>query len=316
MENQIKKKVLTWETHTDGKTGSFKCKLNQDTVLSTIISGTTKDGKPYSYPAFITDELSGNIIWLDAIEGKFSKSLRIVLDSGNGYVQLDLQLNSKNLNAILSPILTLGKDFYKGSISIKHVLIHKDKEGKLIMSKDGSKAQPKRFIFMSQNGQNIKHFYSQENPKPQEIAWVKGLNGFDDSKEIVFWVNKIHKLQEALIKAKVALPLSYGSMIYTSAESQFFKIISPEALEAGNELYKAKRDTFQYINSSGSSKSSNDFFSDDAYKAPSQVESSHKSVASKLSSEALENEYLNTNDDDIFGDSSIDSDVMSDDLPF
>jgi hypothetical protein len=258
------KKILTWETHNDNNNGRFKCRLKNPTKMSQLISGTKQDGTPYSFHAYITQTVRGEIVWVDYIKSDFGNKLRVVLKEENGINQIDFDYDSKNLSSIIGAFLTLGKELLGSRLEFNYIILTKDKSGKPILSKAG-KPSSKRYVLIGVDGQNVKPYYNVDNPKPKAIEWVKNAKGdWDDSKEIIFWTTKIVAIQESLLKKKVAFPLSYNSLTYTSVESEFYKVVDSQLRETGNDLYKAQRNQYEYVNQSSSSKkSSSDFFSDE-----------------------------------------------------
>lgn len=254
MEKQ-KKPITTWELHNDNGKGCFKFKVKDERKGTKLISGTTSDGKMYSYNAYLTNVVDGKLVWIDVSKTDFGINFKVILQNDKGLKIITMPSDASYLNDVVSRLSTLGKELHTTelpfSFSMQEV---KDAKGNTVMTNKGN-VKYKRTIFIGK----LKCLYNAENPKPKELEWKQTLGKWDTSKEQMFWIEKIKGMQKFLLDKKVAIPYAYNSALCTNA-TNFKDEIGVEALdsklvEIANELYKEKSKEYYFLESKGGTSS-------------------------------------------------------------
>lgn len=240
------KKVAKWQLHNENNKGMFKCRLTNQTKNSKRFQGTTAKGIAYDYHAYLSSEISGKLVWIDHVKGKFGNRFTLTLEQEKGIHTLEMDVSSSNLSNVVGCLLNC--DFTNEYFNLSYAIMpSKDKMGNQIFDSAGKQKFNKR-IFIKSNGNTIKSIYSVENPKPENIKWTQNAKGeWDDSKEIIFWTNHIANIQTELVENDIAIPFSIDSYVFTQISNPFYKLVDSDVVMKGTELYKKKRPTFQFL---------------------------------------------------------------------
>lgn len=261
MSNKVKN-ILTWTTFSQDNKGVFKCKLHSKMPESKFIQGTTKDGEKYEHYAYISKLITGRLVWIDIIDGKYGKTIRVVLKTEKGIHQLDIPYRIDFLSDVMNRFKAIGKDIFEKPISISYAIFTKDKDGKPLLSKKTNEPTTKRNIFIYFDGKLVSPYYTKERPKPEETKWNKNAEGkWDFGGEFVFWCNSIVSIQKLLVEKEIAIPLSYNSLLFTKEPSDFYKTHDENTVVKGMELYTSSKSDYKYLyGSSNASDSADDVF--------------------------------------------------------
>lgn len=257
------KKVLTWSPFVNSgekPTGSFRMKTGtktDKTVEMTVVNPTTKDSITSNY--FVTSQLSGKLVWIDKIETKYGNKFRILLSTPNGLHQIDTDFNTDHLNGVLN---VLKKGLKDDNYQLRFAVYpRKDASGN-VKVKDGKQVFAKHLQLEGEG------FFTKDNPKPESLKWVQKTTAkgkeWDNSAELVFWEEVIVDVQTELITKGVAVPFSYGSLIFTNVQNQYGrKNISADIVERGVKLYESVKGNYQYAMSKKIQTNADDFFNED-----------------------------------------------------
>lgn len=256
------KKLAQWELYSENSKGVFKCKVKEQAKNTKLFEGVTADGTNFKHYGYISTQLSGKLVWLDYIKGKFSNYVLVALENEKGIHQINIPINASLITDVVGALSNLKT--FDTNISINHAIFDKTDENGNVSLNAKNEVKKVRKLFVYINGERVLSIWTKDNPKPAEAKWKKNAKGeWDDSNDISYMTQFIAEIQSKLIKSKQALPLNYGSRICTKVSDEFFTTLAPELVEKAKEIFTSKKSTFTYLQSSASSSNADDVFNDE-----------------------------------------------------